>query len=155
MVPRWASTPDRRFFQIRHARAQLRADAAAFFFAHLIEPGKRFFHSRHHRGLQFVSRFLGSRIHRARHPQNHVQIGLALNPKFIGRRAERLHVAGNQLPVERDPVRARAIQAKDHFHVAASQFLFQHPAQLHLQRVGIGGQPEVKIQKTMVHRFQR
>jgi hypothetical protein len=59
------------------------------------------------------------------------------------------------LPVERDPVCARAIQVQDHFHVAASHFLFQHPAQLHLQRVGVGRQAEVKIQKTMIHGFQR
>ncbi len=129
-------------------------DAAAFFFAHLIQPGKRFFHSRHHRRLQFLSRFLGPGIHRARHPQNHIEIGLARNGKILGCCAERLHIPGNQLPVDRDPVCARAIQVQDHFHVPPRQFVFQHAAQLHLQRVGIGWQSKVKIEKTMIHRFE-
>ena len=116
---------------------------------------ERFFDSRQHRGLEFFSGFLRCRIHRSRHAQDDVQIGLAGDAELVGRRAEGLHVAGNQLAVERDAVAARVFQAQGHLDVAARQFFFQQAAQLHLQRVGIRGQAEVQVEKTMVDRLQR
>src|ERR1035441_4062766 len=80
---------------------------------------------------------------------------MTLNGKFLGGRAERFHITANELTVERDPVRARTIKGQDDFAVPPRQFVFQHPAQLHLQCVGIGWQSKVKIEKTMIHRFER
>ena len=47
------------------------------------------------------------------------------------------------------------VEAKRDFDVAANHFLFQQAAQLHFQRIGIGRQPEMKIEKTMIDRLER
>ncbi len=81
--------------------------------------------------------------------------GSAGTPNSRGRCAKSRDVSAYQRAIQREGFAATALQAERDLDVPAGNFLFEQPAQLHLERVGSRRQTKMQIEKTVVHRFQR
>jgi len=146
--------PGCRSAQMCHSLAQFPLDASAFLLAHFVEKTESFLNGRHDSTLQFLPRTSCARTHGAWHAQHNVQVRLAFKAKLSRRRTKGLHVAGNQFPVQSSSIFSRTIKSQTDLDMAARQFFLQQTAQLHFQSVRVGRQPEMKIEKSMIHRFQ-
>ena len=90
--------------------AQFAVDAAAFFFAHLIQPRQGFAGLRHHGVLNgSIGSFVG-RVQRPGDAQHRIQIGLDRQRKLGGGSPERGDVSADDLAIERKRFVVRALQ---------------------------------------------
>ena len=82
--------------------------------------------------------------------QRRVQVRLALEPMLAARRIKGRKIAGDQLAIVSGLRLRGAIDGERQIDVAADEIFFQHPAQLHFQRVKAGGKAELQIEKAMI-----
>ncbi len=107
--------------QALHSFAELAIDAAAFLGAHGIQLGNRVVERLQHRRLQLLVARAGAGIHRSRHFQDGVQVGLRLDAEFLGDAAQGFDIAADQLVVEGHYRPAGTLDGKREFHVPARQ----------------------------------
>jgi hypothetical protein len=141
-----------RLQQVSHALAQFALNASAFFLAHLVETIESFVHpGQHCRFKIFTIRRAGGGIQRTGYPQDGVEIGLGRKRKLSRRRLKRRQISCHQRTVQRKGIAGSALQAQRNFDMPTRDFFFQQPPQLHLQRIRARRQPEVQVQKAVVH----
>ena len=143
------------FGQMEHALAQFASDAAALFFAHLIEPVESLADLGHDCGFDLaVGTFVGG-VERAGDTQNRVKVRRGRQRKLGRGGSEGSDVSAHNFAVQRECLGGRAFQAQRDFNVAARHLLFQQAAKLHLEGIGAGRKPEMKIEKAMIDGLQR
>src|SRR5208337_3930864 len=73
-----------------------------------------------------------------------------------GRRlAECVDISGNQLTIDAEGTRARALDGEAHLDMSAVQPLLKDLAQLVFEAVAVGRHAKMQVEKTMVYRLQR
>ena len=108
-----------------------------------------------HAGFEVTVGSWNGGIERTGHPQDGVEVRFRRDPKLRRGHAKGMHVAPDNLPVERQALPRGAVQIQGQLDMAASQFFLEPAPQLHFEGVGVGRQAEVDVEKAVIHGLER